>query len=255
MSLGHGIARTASRVLRAALPASVPPPGLRVLLYHSVGSPYGPDPHGTVMTPSRFKEHVETLRALSGPLPPAPFGRPAGAARALAVTFDDGYRDTLTTAAPLLCARGIPFTVFVPPDHLDSGGGRYLDAPALRELAGMPGVSVGAHGARHVPLTRLDDRALRDELSSSRRRLEDALGAPVSTMSYPFGLVDARVRDAARAAGFSVAGTSVYGTNGPDRDPLLLRRTEAVAWDTVDDLRLKLFGHWDWFRLRQGDPA
>lgn len=255
MSLGHRLARAASRLARTVVPAALPPPGLRVLLYHSVGSPAGPDPYGTVMSPALFAEHADALAALRGALPPARFGPPPDASPALAVTFDDGYRDTLTTAAPLLCARGIPFTVFVPPEHLASPGRLYLDGPALRELARMPGVAVGAHGARHVPLTRLGDEELAEELSSSRRRLEDFLGAPVAAMSYPFGLVDARVRDAARAAGFSAAGTSVYGTNAPGRDPLLLRRTEAVAWDAVDDLRLKLFGHWDWFRAKQGEPA
>ncbi|TPW20504.1 MAG: polysaccharide deacetylase, partial [Elusimicrobia bacterium] len=171
----------------------------------------------------------------------------------LAVTFDDGYRDTLTTAAPLLAARGFPFTVFVPARHL--GTANYLDHAGLRELASLPGAAVGAHGADHVPLTRLDDAALARELADSRKRLEDVLGRTVDRMSYPFGAVDRRVRDAAAAAGFAFAGASFYGPNLPSRDPLLLRRTEAVAWDTPDDLRLKAFGSWDWFRLRQGDRA
>ncbi|MBI5597101.1 MAG: polysaccharide deacetylase family protein [Elusimicrobia bacterium] len=253
MSLKHSVYRTVSRALRAAGTDGAPPPGLRVLLYHSVGTAAGPDPFGTVMAPALFGAHVAALAALRAELPPAPFAAPADAAPRLAVTFDDGYRDTLTAAAPLLAAHGIPFTVFVPPEHLDAAGSLYLDKAALRELACVPGASIGAHGARHVPLTRLDDAELEAEMAASRKRLEDALGRPVDSMSYPFGLVDRRVAAAAAAAGFTLAGTSVYGTNLPGADPLLLRRTEAVAWDTPDDLRLKLFGHWDWFRLRQSE--
>ena len=41
--------------------------------------------------------------------------------RALAITFDDGYADNLSIAAPLLRARGIPATVFVATGYLDGG--------------------------------------------------------------------------------------------------------------------------------------
>lgn len=255
MSLKHSLYRSVSRALRAVGADGAPPPGLRVLLYHSIGTAVGPDPYGTAMSPAVFSAHVSALAALRAELPPAPFAAPADAAPRLAVTFDDGYRDTLTAAAPLLAARGIPFTVFVPPEHLAAPGPLYLDRAALRELAAVPGAAIGAHGARHVPLTGLDDAALAEELASSRRRLEDILGRAVLSMSYPYGLVDRRVGAAAAAAGFTSAGTSVYGTNLPGADPLLLRRTEAVAWDTPDDLRLKLFGHWDWFRLRQREAS
>lgn len=251
MNAKHSLFRLVSIASRTLSGRDAPLSGLRVLTYHSVGTATGPDPYGTVMDPALFRAHVATLVSWRSLLAPAPFGAPADAAPRLAVTFDDGYRDTLTTAAPLLVAQSIPFTVFVPAAHL--GTPNYLDAAGLRELAALPGAAVGAHGAGHVPLTKLGDDALARELAGSRKRLEDVLGRAVDRMSYPFGAVDARVRDAAAAAGFALAGASFYGPNLPGRDPLLLRRTEAVAWDTADDLRLKAFGSWDWFRMRQGD--
>lgn len=232
-----------------------PPPGLRALTYHSVGTTPSCDPYGTAMAAGLFEAHLDLLVSLKGLLAPAPLELPADPAPRVAVTFDDGYRDTLTTAAPLLVARGLPFTVFVPPGHLDDAAGLYLRKPQLRELAALPGARIGAHGGRHVPLTALGDAELARELGDSRARLSDLLGRPVTAMSYPYGLLDRRVRDAAAAAGFTLAATSRYGTTLPADDPLLMRRTEAVAWDTVDDLRLKLTGAWDLFALRQGAPV
>jgi Polysaccharide deacetylase len=39
----------------------------------------------------------------------------------LLLTFDDGYRNNLTVAAPLLHSRGIPFTVFISTEHIETG--------------------------------------------------------------------------------------------------------------------------------------
>lgn len=253
MSWQHALWKGVARARAVLRPAT--PPGLRVLTYHAVGDPLASDPYGTSMAPDRFAEHVAFLRSLAALMPPAPFAVPESDVPRLAVTFDDGYRSVLTTAGPALAAAGIPFTAFVPYTHVEDPGSLYLSRAELRELASLPGAAVGAHGGRHVDLTSLDDAALAAELAASRSRLEDLLGAPVSAMSYPFGRVDRRVRDAAASAGFRLAGTSRYGANRPGRDPLLVGRTEAVAWDTAEDLALKLSGAWDLFTLRQGGPA
>jgi len=50
-------------------------------------------------------------RLANGSLPPA----------AAAITFDDGYRDNLTLAAPILQRRNLPATLFVATDFIDGG--------------------------------------------------------------------------------------------------------------------------------------
>ena len=51
---------------------------------------------------------VESLRS-GKPLP----------AGSVAITFDDGYRDNLTEAFPVLAALGLPATVFIPSQHIE----------------------------------------------------------------------------------------------------------------------------------------
>jgi peptidoglycan/xylan/chitin deacetylase (PgdA/CDA1 family) len=243
------------RQVARAWGAAVKPPrrGLRVLTYHAVGLALERDPYGNSISKERFAEHVRLLASLRVPWPPARFG-PAGSEPALCVTFDDGFRDTLTEAAPLLVETGIPFMLFATADFIRRGEAPYLDAGQLRALAALPGASIGSHGLTHKVLTTLSDADLAEELSASRRWLEDLLGRPVESLSYPHGAVDRRVRDAAEAAGYRLGATSRWGANEPERDPLLLCRTEVTAWDTAQDLRAKIDGHWDWYAIRHPDP-
>ena len=249
----HGLYRGLSRLHRVVWPEAAGP-GLRVLAYHSVGGALKEDPHGTSINPVVFTGHMIHLASLRGPWE-FPVGlRLTSEQPAVAITFDDGYKDTLTVACPILVQLGLPLTVFVATSNLEDQSGLYLNKTELRELSNVQGVTIGAHGHAHAALDSLSDAALKEDLSKSRKILEDALGYPVTSMSYPFGRVDRRVRDAAQEAGFTLGACSRYGVNGPDRDPLLMCRTEVVAWDGVDDLVLKTTGHWDWFRHRRPDP-
>jgi len=74
----------------------------------------------------------------------------------------------------------------------------------LRELSAR-GVTIGSHTLTHPHLTVLSDGELERELRESRLRIEDELGAPCTLLAYPYGEHGARVRAAARAAGYEAA--------------------------------------------------
>jgi peptidoglycan/xylan/chitin deacetylase (PgdA/CDA1 family) len=88
-----------------------------------------------------------------------------------------------------------------------------MDWDALRALAER-GVEIGSHTISHPHLTQLDDDELRRELVESRERLEDGLGRPCRFVAYPYGDDDARVHEAARAAGYE-AGFALPGAESP----------------------------------------
>jgi peptidoglycan/xylan/chitin deacetylase (PgdA/CDA1 family) len=142
-------------------------------------------------------------------------------ARTVAITFDDGCETDALEAAPALRERGFGATFFVIAGLVERRG--YLRGAQLRELSAA-GFEIGSHSSRHLPLTALDPGELHEELTGSRRALEDATGAPVRHLSCPHGRWSAAVAAAARAAGYETVSTSETGLNGPATPAARLRR-------------------------------
>lgn len=156
-------------------------------------------------------------------------------ARAVWVTFDDGYADFEESALPVLRANGQTATVFVATAvaggaaDWDSPGHRLLDWDGLRRIT-EAGCSVQVHGAFHRPLTALSDEQLRAELSEARETLRERLGVAPTVLSYPFGAYDERVARAAAEAGYDLAVTTDAGLSG-DEDIHALRRVYVLRDD------------------------
>lgn len=170
------------------------------------------------------------------------------------LTFDDGFRDTVTTAMPMMAERGYAGMAFVLPRHLDEGAP--LDWPEVAGEAGRrPGLmrsidwgmaeqlveagwEIGSHGLTHARLTGLGDEALRQELLDSRRLIAERLGG-CEMLAYPFGAWDARVAEAAAAAGYAFAFTLPFGEQSR-ATPLSIPRVTIDDRDRAWRFRAKL---------------
>ena len=257
MNLRRLLSRSISEIYSSRPWINYPKRGLRILMYHAIGTPAFGDHLGLFsISPDRFKTQMKLL---------ADFHKSAVVDFSeqlfddknlnFVITFDDGYLDNLTVAAPILLELGFPFTIFISTNFVKTRRPGFLTPSDLRELASLPRAQIGAHGANHIDLTQCNDNTLREELISSRVYLEDLLGIEVSTMSYPYGAVDRRVRNAAHMAGYRRAACSYFEINKKDRDPLLLARTEINSHDEQRVFLQKLRGGWDWYRWRRQDPA
>lgn len=204
-------------------------PGLTVLAYHLVGA--GSD-SPVDLPPERFRRQMEELaeggrvvdldeaaRALErGDLP----------GDAVALTFDDAYRNFYDKALPILRELALPATLFVPIQFVDGAGPGPIEAardlPActweqLGELAAGSEVRIGSHGWTHRDLRRLGPDELARELADSRRTLEERAGARVGGFCYPRALWNRRLeRHVAAAYAWAVIGGG--RKNRPRAQPL-----------------------------------
>ena len=166
-------------------------------------------------------------------------------ARAVVVTFDDGFRSVLL-AKPILEELGFPATVFVVTSFVESGAP--LRWPGLEqseeslgwcelELLREAGWEVGSHTATHPLLPDLDDADLERELLDSHATIQKRLGS-CETLSYPYGRADERTFAAAARAGYLAAFT-LGRAHRPD-EPLHRPRLGLRTADLGLTLRLRL---------------
>jgi peptidoglycan/xylan/chitin deacetylase (PgdA/CDA1 family) len=95
------------------------------------------------------------------------------------------------------------------------------------------GIEFGAHTRTHRSLLDLADETMAEEVESSRKELEHALGNPVDTFAYPYGRLDDRAVAAVERAGFLSACTTDPRLAGLDDDPLLIPRLEIKRSDSL----------------------
>lgn len=222
-----------------------------VLMYHSIGGRADGDHRGLYsVRPSMFRRQVSHLcdRRDSGLAAISTFDdvRPG----TISVTFDDGYADNLTVAAPILAESGIPFHVFLCPAFIESGDPAFLNRGQVCELASIPGVSLGVHGYSHRPLTRMNTNELEAELVCSRKWLEDLVQKPVTSMSYPHGAVNRDVAAMVSKMGFQLAASSKFGPVLATTNHLNIPRIDIWSLDTCNSFQSKLDGNWDWMKWR-----
>jgi peptidoglycan/xylan/chitin deacetylase (PgdA/CDA1 family) len=228
--------------------------GVPVLMYHAFGEQ---DEGDRYVVPRRALARQMRLLALLR-YRVVPFEQIAGAlhdfdlppARALAITIDDGYRDNLEVAQPVLARRGFAATIFLVSrrigGHCDwTDEGALKDRPLLsaQEIGklGAAGVHFGAHTRNHCSLPDAGDAQVNDEIGGSREDLEHALGKPVRTFAYPYGRLDERAVAAVREAGYTGACTVKPRLARLDDDPLLIPRIEVRAGDSLLRFAVKLW--------------
>jgi peptidoglycan/xylan/chitin deacetylase (PgdA/CDA1 family) len=178
---------------------------MHILMYHLVQDLPGP----MAVPPDRFAQQMEllatgpymvvteddlhTMLARGVPLP----------ARAVLVTFDDGYANTVSTALPLLDQFALPAMMAVCGGYLAGDRPRHVRHP-VQEMADLDqvrqwaasGRAVAAHSYTHQRLTAVSDLTLLWQTAGDREVLTELLGRSPRTFAYPYGAYDARVQRA-----------------------------------------------------------
>ena len=234
-------------------------PKARILVYHSISydsvNPFS-------VSPEDFEKQVQFLSqkynviSLEELVAYTRGERDDLAPRSVAITLDDGFEDNYTFAYPILKKYGIPATIFVIVERIESndkppGETNYLSWDQVVEMS-ENGTSIGSHTLTHPWLTEVSLQEARREIVESKARLEQRLGKPVRLFAYPGGRVcdfNPQIKTIVAESGYTGACVGLNGTNGRDTDPYLLRRTKIEVDDGMEVFKKALRGALDAFIL------
>jgi peptidoglycan/xylan/chitin deacetylase (PgdA/CDA1 family) len=167
-------------------------------------------------------------------------GRGALPELCVAITFDDGYRDTVG-AIETLRTHGLCSTLYIT-------SGRVGDADAITaEQVGMlarwqDSIELGAHTVTHSRLDELSTPAAEREIRDSKDAVEQLASRRVNTFAYPHGAFDHHVRGLVIDAGYTSAGAVKNALSHQHDDPFAIARWTVRSTVTVGDLTAVLYG-------------
>lgn len=215
-----------------------------ILMYHQIdASPARGTPlRGLTVTPASFARQMGLLRLLGyrgvSMTELEPYLRSEATGKVVGITFDDGYRNNLEHALPVLQRNGFTATCYAvsAPEVGHNAWDESIGVPQKPLLTRaeirtwvQAGMDLGAHTRHHADLTRIDRSQAIDEIAGCKQELQDITGQEVRNFCYPYGRFTDEHVQLVKQAGYTTATTT--------------RRGRALAGDNLLELRRVLIAH------------
>jgi peptidoglycan/xylan/chitin deacetylase (PgdA/CDA1 family) len=176
--------------------------------------------------------------------------------KSVVITFDDGYRDNLTQALPLLEKYDFKATIYLVWDRHDrdwSGERKAKNIGAgLKEEAKLTDkdietllhsgrIEIASHTLRHINLAKVDEATREEELCESRRKIRERFDVICDGFAYPFGIYTDNDKKILQQCGYTHAVTTQAGiADLRTCDPFAIPRITVSGKDNLLAFKLKL---------------
>lgn len=233
---------------------------LPVLVYHHIQDPTKSD---VSCTPAMFEEQMVAIKNAGFTPLTIPQTRSflAGTLsekikKPVLITFDDGYESLYQYALPVSIKHQIPMVVFIVTSRIGQKPqfAKYLNEKQIKEMNDSGFWYFGSHSHNlHTESLRIYNafgggkinpvlEELRADLVTSSKCLEKILGIPIEIIAWPYGKHNNEYSLIARAVGYKMHFTSLYGYNEPGSNPYSIKRIPISARDTANTVLKKCKG-------------
>ncbi len=234
----------------------IPPIGIPVLCYHSAN---GENP-GSVKKNFFYKQmnylHEKGITTISlTELVDYVDNKKEIPERSIVLTFDDGYKSNYEIAFPVLKKFNFKATIFLTTGRIgktvDWEGKGIFGLPLMNwaEIRVMTkyGIDFGAHTETHPHLTKISTDNVKNEIRTSKIKVEDETGKPVHFFAYPYGDYNYDVMEIIREINFMGACTTDPGLNAPGQNLFALKRSGVFINTSLTGFRTRLNGTFPWY--------
>ncbi|MBI3005422.1 MAG: polysaccharide deacetylase family protein [Ignavibacteriales bacterium] len=178
------------------------------------------------------------------------------------ISFDDGYLDTYDLAFPLLQEYGMKAVVFVLGERKIKSNYwvKYLGLPDVPLMKAEhvvelheSGIEIGSHTMTHARLPFLREDEAWEEIFRSRMLLEILINAPVHSFSYPYGLLNPKIKQMVVNAGFKSACAVQSGPATFGKDLYRIRRMPILNTTNSIGFAMRVlapYQYYGWIRWR-----
>lgn len=220
--------------------------GNRVLLYHSIGSKLDFDTYGISISKKKFLEHLIFLKNNYEIIAIDESYSNNLNRNTISITFDDGFKDNLYALE--LCEKyNIPFTLYITTGFI--GQTNYLTNEEIKKFSRSKICTLGVHSNSHLHLDELDYNEQYQEITKSKKILEDIITKDIIYMSYPHGSYNNDTIKIVKEIGYNIVSSSHTGLNTQTNlDLFRLKRTEIIASDNIKNLKRKIDGYYDYLK-------
>lgn len=176
--------------------------------------------------------------------------------KSVAITFDDGFCDFYKDAFPVLEKYGFSVamflsTAFINNKRLNFLGKECLTWDEIRELRKKE-VIFGSHTVNHPNLYLLKSDEIEFEIRRSKEKIEDEIGGPINSFSYPFAFPEQdkkfkeKFRSLLEKCRYKYGVTTNIGTTMRNNDIYFLKRIPVNSFDDSFFFETKLEGRYNW---------
>ena len=167
----------------------------------------------------------------------------------------------MTNALPILKEFNYTATVYLPTQFISKEGQffnekRCLNWQEVIELRSN-NIEIGSHTVTHPKLISLNQQEVEIELTCSKAVIEEKLGKPCDSFSYPYAFPEENrkfvglLRELLLKSGYKSSVSTIVGTMGGGADPFFIKRIPVNSDDDEQLFKAKLEGAYNWIHMPQ----